>query len=203
MPFPVIGTIEPAVRVARTHSHGGTIAVIGTDATIASGVYDRALKSSMPGAQVLSFACPLFVPLVEQGMFEGEIVEKVIELYLGRITAASVESLVLGCTHYPLLRPAMESFLGGRIRIIECSTAVAEACRLTCVSLADSPDWARSAEEPRTSEKSKQMTTDGSTQDRTNATYFVTDTPSRFNFFARNFLGDELLSARVVELSSP
>lgn len=123
---PVIGTIEQAVKVALRSTESGRIGVIGTDATIASGVYRDSILKLNPRTTVISKACPLFVPLVEQGMFDGEIVEKVIELYLSSFKEEGVDVLVLGCTHYPLLAGAISNYLGEQVSLVECSKAIAE-----------------------------------------------------------------------------
>jgi len=125
-PCPVIGTLEPAVRACLETLGQGPVGVIGTEATISSGVYARMLQHHRPGVKIISKACPLFVPLVEQGMIDGSIVEQVVELYLEEMHAQQIESLVLGCTHYPMLRQTLAKFLGPQVQIIECSRAIAQ-----------------------------------------------------------------------------
>ena len=124
---PVIGTVDPAISTAvkatRNHRYG----VIGTEATIAGGVYQRGLMAADSSAHVFSKACPLFVPLVEQGMVSGEIVSKVVELYVEELKDAGVDSIILGCTHYPLLVGALRAYLGSDISLVACSDAVAAA----------------------------------------------------------------------------
>lgn len=126
---PIVGTIEPAVKSALGCSERKKIAVIGTNATIASNAYERAINELDPSVTVISKACPLFVPLVESGMFDGEIVDRLVELYLGSLKAEAVDSIILGCTHYPLLARSIQKFLGPEVTIIECSVAVADAIR--------------------------------------------------------------------------
>lgn len=124
---PVIGTVDPAIstafRVTKNHRYG----VIGTEATIAGGVYQRGLAAADPSAQVFAKACPLFVPLVEQGMVSGSIVDQVVELYMAELKAARVDSIILGCTHYPLLASALRAYLGPDVALVACSDAVAAA----------------------------------------------------------------------------
>ncbi|NPB08361.1 MAG: glutamate racemase [Aquificae bacterium] len=125
MPFPVVGVIEPGVEEALRRSRTGKIGVIGTQATVRSGVYQKLLKER--GAQVLSRACPLFVPLVEEGLVEGEIPRKVAEHYLKELKG-KVDTLILGCTHYPLLKGVIRDFLGD-VEVIDSSQAVSESLR--------------------------------------------------------------------------
>jgi len=124
--IPVIGTIEPAVTTALESSSSGVIGVIGTDATIASGAYQRALVARNPKINVVAKPCPLFVPIVEQGMVSGEIVDKIVEMYLQEFKNSEIDTLILGCTHYPLLAEAINAYLGDRVRIVECSKAIAQ-----------------------------------------------------------------------------
>ncbi|MBX7136581.1 MAG: glutamate racemase [Oligoflexia bacterium] len=125
-PIPILGTIDAAARQALQVTRTGKIGVIGTDATIASRAFEKALQRDGFKHALHSKACPLFVPLVEQGMCEGEIVEKIVELYLSDFRRADLDTLILGCTHYPLLKNVIQEFLGAEVRIVECSAALAE-----------------------------------------------------------------------------
>ncbi|AAC06621.1 glutamate racemase [Aquifex aeolicus] len=124
-PFPVFGVIEPGVKEALRKSKTKRIGVIGTQATIKSGAYQEALKRA--GAEVYSKACPLFVPLVEEGMIEGEIPKKVVEHYL-KDFKGKVDTLILGCTHYPLLKREIQNFLEG-VNVIDSSRATAKSLK--------------------------------------------------------------------------
>ena len=106
-PVPLVGVIEPGARAAVQATKTGTIGVIGTAGTVASGAYERAITAIRPGARVHARACPLFVPLVEEGWFDHPATELIAREYLEPLRRAGVESLVLGCTHYPLLKPLL------------------------------------------------------------------------------------------------
>ena len=118
---PVLGVVEPGVRKA-LESTKGRVGVIGTQATIKSGAYQRLLEGS--GVEVFSKACPLFVPLVEEGLLEGEIPEKVVAMYLQEFRDKGIDTLILGCTHYPLLKKLIQDFLPG-VKVVDSSEAVA------------------------------------------------------------------------------
>ncbi len=120
-PVPVLGVVEPGVKKA-LESTSGRIGVIGTQATVRSGAYQKLLERS--GAEVFSKACPLFVPLVEEGLLEGEIPEKVVAMYLQEFKEKGIDTLILGCTHYPLLKKLIQEFLPG-VRVVDSSEAVA------------------------------------------------------------------------------
>jgi len=119
--LPVIGVVEPGVREALRVTEG-RVGVIGTPATIRSGAYQRLLSSA--GVEVFSRACPLFVPLVEEGILEGDIAESVVRMYLKDLLSAGIDTLILGCTHYPLLKGTIQRVLGG-VRIVDSSEAIA------------------------------------------------------------------------------
>lgn len=126
-PVPVLGVIEPGARAAVAATRGGAIGVIGTAGTIASGAYERAIKQLRPHARVFSQACPLFVPLIEEGWFEHPATELVAREYLEPLEAAGIDVLVLGCTHYPLLKPLLARVLGESVRLIDSAEETASA----------------------------------------------------------------------------
>ena len=125
--IPVVGVVEPTAKVAAEHSKNGRIGLIGTEATIRSGSYERALAALRPDALPVKRACPLFVPLVENGRFRvgDAVAELVAAEYLADIKAAGVDTVILGCTHYPLLRGVIENFFGPDVRCIDSGGATA------------------------------------------------------------------------------
>ncbi|CAN5501619.1 glutamate racemase [soil metagenome] len=128
-PVPVTGVIRPGAEAAVAATRNGHIGVIGTRATIKSGAYERALRRLNPALRISTRACPLFVPLIEEGWMEGEITDRIVKQYLSPMIDAGVDTLVLGCTHYPLLRSAIGRFLGDSVRLVDsaqnCAIAVA------------------------------------------------------------------------------
>jgi glutamate racemase len=126
-PVPVLGVIEPGAKAAVAATKSGRIGVIGTTGTIASGAYERAIRALRPDATVVSQACPLFVPFVEEGWFDHPAAELVAWEYLEPLRAADVDVLVLGCTHYPLLKPLLSRVLGPEVRLIDSAEETAAA----------------------------------------------------------------------------
>ncbi len=122
LPIPVFGVIDPGVKKALEITKG-KVGVIGTRATISSGVYKRRLEEY--GVEVYQKASPLFVPLVEEGMVEGKIAQEIVEYYLKDLKEARVDTLILGCTHYPLLRPLIERYMGDNVKVIDSATVLA------------------------------------------------------------------------------
>jgi glutamate racemase len=120
LPVPVIGVVEPGARAAVRLSQGRTIAVIGTEATIGSESYRKAIRALSPQQAVIGQPCPLFVPLVEEGRdCDDPIVKMAVGTYLAPLRNEKIEVLVLGCTHYPLLRPAIAEYLGPGVQIVD------------------------------------------------------------------------------------
>jgi glutamate racemase len=130
-PVPVIGVIEPGARAAVAAGRSGPIGVIGTAGTIASNAYARAIHRVRPDARVEQRACPLFVPLVEEGWFEHPAAELIAAEYLAPLKQAGIDVLVLGCTHYPLLRPLLQRAMGPGVRLIDSGEATGEALAAT------------------------------------------------------------------------
>jgi glutamate racemase len=125
-PVPVFDVIEPGCRAAAEASGGGRIGVIGTSATIRSEAYPSCIRKLRPEANITSRACPLFVPLVEEGWLDTAVTRMVIEQYLKPVAESRIDTLVLGCTHYPLLAPAISEFMGSDVQLISSSEATAE-----------------------------------------------------------------------------
>jgi glutamate racemase len=123
---PIIDVIEPAVDWAVKHTTTKKIAILGTRATINSGVYNCKIKQILPDAEVTSLACPLFVPLVEEDFLSHPATELVIREYMQPILKKQIDTVILGCTHYPMLLPAIQKVLGPEIHIIDSASVCAK-----------------------------------------------------------------------------
>jgi glutamate racemase len=177
-PVPVIGVIEPGARAAAEQANGKPIGVIGTAGTIASNAYAKAIHRVRRDARVEQRACPLFVPLVEEGWFEHRAAALIAEEYLAPLRAAGVGSLVLGCTHYPLLRPLLQHVMGPEVRLIDSGE---ETARVVASVLRE-----RGLEAP-----------EGSAADHR---FVVSDDEARFRQVGARFIGERLGRAEVVPL---
>jgi glutamate racemase len=177
---PVIGVIEPAARAAVAASPRGRIGVVGTLATVGSNAYADAIARLAPGATVHQRACPLFVPLVEEGWLEHPVTRLVAEEYLAELKAANLDSLILGCTHYPMLAPLLTSTMGANVRLVDSG---AEAARATAELLA-----ARSLLAPAGAAEPSHH-------------FYLSDEPRRRSFarVAEAFLGRPLPKVSVVD----
>ena len=125
--IPIIGVIKPGVKEAICATRNKRIGVIGTSATISSGVYKKQIKALDKKAFVVQEACPLFVPLVENKCLSGEITLKIAKKYLSPLLKARIDTLILGCTHYPLLKAAIKKIAGKGVRLIDSSSSVARS----------------------------------------------------------------------------
>lgn len=129
--IPVIGVVEPGARAAVAASRRLELGVIGTAGTIGSGAYERAIRRIAPHARVVARACPLFVPLVEEGWLDTEATRLIAREYLAPLEAAGIDTLVLGCTHYPLLKPLLSNVLGPGVALIDSAhETAAETARV-------------------------------------------------------------------------
>ncbi|MCX7634915.1 MAG: glutamate racemase [Syntrophales bacterium] len=175
---PVLDVITAGARNAVTVTKSKQVAVIGTPATINSNAYARTIHALDPAIRVFSQACPLFVPLVEEGWLDHPVTRLTAQEYLKPILAEHVDTLVLGCTHYPLLKPLLEDVVGGQIVLIDSAEAMAE---ITARLLADQglANPLRIPPEYR---------------------FFVSDVPYRFQTVGERFLGRTLGKVEVVRL---
>jgi len=172
---PVLGVIRPGARVAVEASRGGAIAVLGTPVTVRSGAYEQAIHELDPDREVVQIACPLFVPLVEEGWTAHEVTRLVAQEYLGPLAGTRVDTIILGCTHYPLLREVItetaQRLLGRSVEVVDSATAVAR----------DVAAFLRRArlEAPEDDDPPPQR-------------FCVTDAPDRVGDVARRFWGEQL-----------
>lgn len=165
--LPVIGVIDPGVRAALKLSRTGKIGVIGTRATIKSDAYGSRIRELRADSEVISVACPLLVPLVEENLLAGPITRSILEMYLGNLKTVSVETLILACTHYPLLKQAISEVIGTGTELIDSASE-------TAIEVAEVLEARRIS---------------GSTEREGNLKLFVSDSPENFARVGCNFLG--------------
>ena len=128
-PVPFIGVIEPGAAAAVLATRNGRIGVIATRATITSDAYGKAIRSLSPNIEVIAMACPLLVPLIEEGLFDDEITRTMLRRYLDPLLRAGIDTLVLGCTHYPLLKGVIGRICGKKVTLVDSAENCALAVR--------------------------------------------------------------------------
>jgi glutamate racemase len=177
--LPTWGVIEPGARKAAQVSRG-RVGVLGTEATVRSGAYARALRRLRPELEIVSQPCPLFVPLVEEGWHDDPVTEEIAERYLRPVLEAGVDTLVLGCTHYPLLVPVLQRIAGPEVTLVDSAEAVAE---VVAQGLAERGLQAR-----------------GEPAGRPNHHFCVTDAGETFRRLAGKILGEPEVTLEWVEV---
>lgn len=180
LPLPVVGVIEPGARAAVLKSRHMKIGVIGTRATVQSHAYARAIHELSPRANVVEVACPLFVPFVEEGWTEGPVIEEIAATYLKPLKWRKIDTLVLGCTHYPLLKPMIRSVVGPHIQLIDSAEETAKDVKSVL-------------------EKNNAL---NKAPSQGKISFFVTDHPSSFVIHGRRFFGSTLRDATRLRLEN-
>jgi len=177
-PVPLWGVLEPGAWRAASLS-GGRVGVIATESTVSSDAYGKALRRLRPGIEVVSCACPLFVPLVEEGWADDPVAETIARRYLAPLVRAEVDTLVLGCTHYPLLKGTLTRVLGDGVALVDSADTVAETV---------ASDLAR-----------RRLVAPASAEPEHH--FCVTDAGERFQRIASQFLGRDEISLEWVEVT--
>jgi glutamate racemase len=191
LPVPVLGVIEPGVEQALRRTRGGKIGVIGTSGTIRSGRYQVGLEkgtADLPGVaaeRILVQECPLFVPLAEEGLVGHAMTRLAIVEYLQHLKDAQIDTLILGCTHYPLLREDIGRFLGPGVTLVDSADALAEAARTRLAELS----------------LLKAGPAAGGTPGKGKLAFYLSDIPWKFSEVGARFLGKPILNVRSVGLA--
>ncbi len=179
--IPVVGVIEPGARMAIRNTSKKRIGVIGTEGTIRSSSYVRTIHDIDPDVRVYTKACPLFVPLAEEGWVDNSVAELTSRLYLDELKDNDIDVLLLGCTHYPLLKPVISKVMGGGVALIDSAMA-------TALEVKELLERLSLLKDNRKREPSYR--------------FFVTDSPERFSRIGRNFFGDGLRGVEFVEIET-
>ncbi|HSE30796.1 MAG TPA: glutamate racemase [Pyrinomonadaceae bacterium] len=183
---PVVGVIEPGARAAVAAATGGQIGVIATEATVQSHAYSKAIAGTDPSVSVIEKACPLFVSLAEEGWADSDVARIVARDYLSELREKRVDAVVLGCTHYPILRNVIAEAVGFDVKLIDSGEATAaEVERML--------DDMRLSNETRIFEQERQLCDD---LDH----FYVTDAATRFAKVAERFLGSAPSILEAVEV---
>jgi len=175
---PVVGVIRPGALKAAETTRSGVVGVVGTEGTIASGSYERELLKLRPGTIVKKRSCPLFVPLTEEGWEDHPVSFSVANEYLHDFASGGMDTLILGCTHYPVLTDPIQKAVGREVTLVDSATAVAEAVALELVRL--------------------DLTCPGGKSPVRE--FFVTDVPQRFQTVGERFLGSRLFGIKQVDI---
>ena len=179
--IPIIGVVEPGARVAAATTKNGKIGVIGTESTINSHMYPQLIKEYRPDVTVFGKACPLFCPLVEEGWLKDPVTEEVAKRYLKELLKEDIDTLILGCTHYPLLRSLLSGLVGDQIQLVNPAYETAKELErlLKKENLANEGEKAPGKEPYR---------------------FFVSDAADKFKNFANSILPYDIETTRKINI---
>ncbi len=174
---PILGVINSGALEATTITKNRKIGVIGTAATIKSSAYTKQILKADSRFKVFSQSCPLFVPLAEEGWLDGEIVHDIAQIYIAPLRKKGIDTLILGCTHYPLLKNAIAKVAGKAISLVDSAVSITRSVKLLL-------------------EKEEML---NKNQKKGRANFFVTDAPIHFKDIGEKFLGKELINVRKAD----
>lgn len=179
--IPMIGVVKPGTRAALAATVNKKIGVIGTEATINSGIYTRYIQGIDSGVKIIGKACPLFVPLVEEGLWEDPVTDEIARRYLSELVDSGIDTLILGCTHYPMIRSTVGKIVGEQVTLVNPAY---ETARELKALLAD-----KGLESEHRPELGTEL-----------YRFYVSDAADKFQRFANSILTYGILSAKVIRI---
>lgn len=179
--IPIIGVIKPGAKVAAEATRNGKIGVIGTEGTIGSGIYPEYIQNLKPEAKVTGKACPLFVPLVEEGLLEDPVTDEIASRYLSELKDIGIDTLILGCTHYPLIRSTLGRIMGPDVTLVNPAYETAISLR----NLLEEKGLLND-KKPGLGENRYQ--------------FYVSDAADKFKRFANSIIKYGILSTKAIEI---
>ena len=178
--LPIMGVVIPGARAAVEATKNRKVGVVGTDATVQSGMYTKVIHGMAPDITVIEKACPLFVPLVEEGFKEHPVTGEIIEYYLESMRSTDIDAMILGCTHYPLLRSRIREYMGDKIQIVNPAYETAMDLKRLL--------------------KEQGMANDGATPQHSRYSFYVSDAAEKFRRFANTVMPFDVPTTNVVNI---
>lgn len=179
--IPIIGVVKPGAKAAAQATRNGKLGVIATEATIGSRIYNQYIQELNPNVAILGKACPLFVPLVEEGLLEDPVTDEIARRYLSELIDSDIDTLILGCTHYPLIRSAIGRIMGERVTLVN-------------------PAYETAMELKEMLTKRELLNTDAPGLGSNQYQFYVSDTTEKFIRFANSIIKYGILSAKQVNI---
>ena len=181
MKLPAIGVVKPGAKVAAQTTVNGRIGVIGTEGTVGSQIYTKTIRQHNPNAVVIGKPCPLFVPLVEEGWLKDPVTIEVAKRYLADFQESGIDTLILGCTHYPLLRSTIRDIMGEKVTLVNPAYETAQELKRLL--------------------EAQGLANDGTGNgDRQMYQFYVSDAAEKFKNFANSILPCEIEKARLIHI---
>ncbi len=175
----VLGVLEPGARKAVNTTNNNKVGVIGTPSTIKSGAYKKSIENINPDIQVYSQPCPLFVPLAEEGWLDDKISEQIANRYLESLNKSGIDTLILGCTHYPLLKDLIQKVVGEDIKLVDSAEETAQEIKRTLLEI-------NLLNKNKSNSKKE---------------FYLTDTSDTFVSIAGNFLGEKINKLQLIDIN--
>lgn len=179
--IPIIGVVKPGAKVAAETTRNNKIGVIGTEGTISSGIYSDFLHIRNKNINVLGKACPLFVPLVEEGWAKDSVTKEVAKRYLEELKESGIDSLILGCTHYPLLRSTIRTVMGEKVTLVN-------------------PAYETAIELKELLEQNKLINSQKQPSDGSGYAFYVSDLADKFKQFANSILPYDIETTKLINI---
>lgn len=179
--IPILGVVKPGARVAADSTRNGRIGIIATEGTIASGIYDTYIRQLDHNAQVIARACPLFVPLVEEGLLQDPVTDEIAKRYLAELIDTEIDTLVLGCTHYPLIRETIGKIMGDKVTLVN-------------------PAYETARELKRLLNEKKLLNEEPAKLGDDKYRFFVSDASEKFKRFANSIIKYGILSTKTINI---
>lgn len=179
--LPIIGVVKPGAKTAIEATHNGKIGVIATQATISSGIYKRYIEENDTSVSVVEKACPLFVPLVEEGLWEDPVTDEIARRYLSGLIDIDIDTLILGCTHYPLIHATVGKIMGDKVTLVNPAYETARELKELLIK------------EDLESDKRPELGTEL-------YRFFVSDAAEKFQKFANSIIPYGILSAKTINI---
>ena len=179
--IPVMGVLKPGAKAAVEATRNGRVGVIGPEATIGSGMYSKYIKELSKNVTIYGKACPLFVPLIEEGLWEDPVTDEIAGRYLAELIDIDIDTLILGCTHYPLIRSTLGRLVGGRVSLVNPAYETARELKDMLLEMDMLND-----EEPKLGSNRYQ--------------FYVSDKAEKFVRFANSIIKYGILSAKTIHL---
>ncbi len=179
--IPMIGVVKPGARVAAATTVNGKVGVIGTEGTIGSSIYSRYIKKINPQVTVTGKACPLFTPLVEEGLWEDPVTDEIAKRYLAELLDIGIDTLILGCTHYPLIRSTVGRIMGEGVSLVN-------------------PAYETARELRRLLEEKSLLNDEEARLGDNRYRFYVSDAADKFKRFANSIIKYGILSAEIINI---
>lgn len=179
--IPVIGVVKPGAKVAAAVTRNGKVGVIGTEGTIGSSIYSRYINEINPRIKVTGKACPLFVPLVEEGLWKDPVTDEIAKRYLAELLDIGIDTLILGCTHYPLIRSAVGQIMGEKVTLVN-------------------PAYETARELRELLEEKNMLSGEGAKLGDNRYRFYVSDAADKFKQFANSIIKYGILSTKIINI---